>query len=842
MKTSRPFLTLTLAFAVSLCWAVSPPALAGASAEQIAGLLDSGKIDAAAELLTRAELPAGPAMRNLRLRVALIRQDYKLAEPLIHELLTFDRLGEDERELLYLWLFARDNRAAVDYRTLAVLDASATDVESVDLHAAGRLALELLKYERAEACFQAALKRAKNDRDKAAALRGLGQVAYKRLDFDGSLKHLNASVALHANADGLMALAETLIRLARTDEAIAAAERAVSLNPYHEMAHYYLGNGYARKNYTELAARYGSELNAAAKLVRRAADAFERGNYRVAGELAAQALTRCPEYGRAHNAYAKALELQRNEIDVHRADYERRFAAMPMPSVPGIEKYVLNWTSLSPRHQKRVALSIEPWKAFVPVLVAGGSTLYIKPLHLKLSETPGLATLKDQRINTDSRLWDDVRGAGGFATVTGIEDVERTIFDKYNTVLHELTHQVHGVFTADQMREIQEHYRRAKDRELATHNAFLSRYASGTVWEYFAEGANALESPQRDAYDPREIVRERLVSIDPGLMALVTRSFALTDLRANLPIAYLNAGNDQLEKGHADKAMVHFQRAMEAAPRDEAVLVARLYGLTVKGDRKASMLAAQQVLKSFPASGNAQTGAADAMWHGGQLLPAVVQTLAAAGDRVSAADRYQVDRALGGYYLQLGDVERASASFDKVFAYQSDNPEALWGKAATLALTERWDESFALYERAIRLRTGVVDLRADYARDLLRAGRLDPARMQLDAGRLLDPTDPTILALDGWFDLLKGNHEAALSKSTAALKSAEWNDIARLIKGKTLMAMGKKQEAMATLKPIRDRVAGNTPPVYIYRPIAAAWMSVHEMPAVERRMLAEVLR
>jgi hypothetical protein len=34
-----------------------------------------------------------------------------------------------------------------------------------------------------------------------------------------------------------------------------------------------------------------------------------------------------------------------------------------------------------------------------------------------LSETPGLATLRDTRINYDSRLWDDVRGAGGYNTV-----------------------------------------------------------------------------------------------------------------------------------------------------------------------------------------------------------------------------------------------------------------------------------------------------------------------------------------------------------------------------------------------------------------------------------------
>ncbi len=831
------------AVALSLC-NCSLPAFGKASVEQIDALLSKGQVDAAAELLASPESLAEPAMRLLRLRVALIRQDYKIAELIGNELLAAAHPREDERELVYMWLFARDDRAEVDRRTLPVLDAGAMGVESVDLQAAGRLALELLKYERAETCFRAALQRAKTDRDKAAALKGLGQVAFKRLDFDGSLKHLNDSVALDTNADGLMALAETLIRLARTDEAIAALERAIRLNPYHEVAHYYLGNGYARKNYTELKVHCGNQLDAAAKLVRRASEAFDRGRYLAARDLASQALKLCPEYGRAHNAFAKALELQRYEIDVHRADYERRFEATAMPDVPGIEKYVLNWATLSPRHKKRVALSIAPWKAFVPVLVAGGSTHFIKPLYMKLSETPRLETLKDQRINTDSRLWDDVRGAGGFATVTGVEDVERTIFDKYNTVLHELTHQVHGVFTADQMREIQEHYRRAKDREKATRNGFLSRYASGTVWEYFAEGANALASPQRDAYDPREVVRERLTAMDPDLQAMVVRYFALTDLRANLPIAYLNAGGDQLEKGpaHLNKAMAHFQRAVQAAPRDEAVLTGRLQALSIKGDHPAAVRAAEQVLQLFPASGNVQAGAADALWHGGRPLFSIVPDLAAARQTVNADDRHHVDLALGGYYRRLGDIRGAIDSYDLVLAYQSDNPGALWGKASTLALAQRWDEAFAMYERTIRLRTGVVELRADFARDLLRASRLDQARTQLDAARLLDPTDPTILALDGWLALLKGDPEGALAKSAAAVKGAEWNDVARLVKGKALNALGKKKEALAAVKPIRDRIARNSPPGYVYRPIAATWMSVYELPAVERGLLAEVVR
>jgi hypothetical protein len=60
--------------------------------------------------------------------------------------------------------------------------------------------------------------------------------------------------------------------------------------------------------------------------------------------------------------------------------------------------------------------------------------------------------MQDARISYDSRLWDDVRGCGGFITVTGIEDVERMIFHKYNTILHEMTHQVHYVLTQTELK------------------------------------------------------------------------------------------------------------------------------------------------------------------------------------------------------------------------------------------------------------------------------------------------------------------------------------------------------------------------------------------------------
>ena len=57
-----------------------------------------------------------------------------------------------------------------------------------------------------------------------------------------------------------------------------------------------------------------------------------------------------------------------------------------------------------------------------------------------------------------------------------------------------------------------------------------------------------------------------------------------------------------------------------------------------------------------------------------------------------------------------------------------------------------------------------------------------------------------------------------------------------------LKALGRKSEALATVKPLRDRIAKNSAPGYVYRPVAATWISVHELPVVERRLLVELLQ
>lgn len=856
------------------------------SLEQVRAMIATGRLDEAAEMLSSMSV-IEPEWSVLTVRVAILRQDFDLARLVVTPLLGQRHAWTDgkrdvmyaERDVIFAWLFAADNTPEVDLRTRGLSLDPGTDASPPALLAAGRLAYQMLNFDRAESCFVRALDRTAQDESeavagyRAAAYRGLGQVQFRRRDFDGALAFHEKAMATKATPDVLLASAETLIRLGRTDEAIAAAEWAVKLNRYHDGSHYYLGNGYARKNYTELAAAYPGKFadEAGRKLmadadhllsegrrtearaaygsiarahpdwadiqVRIASYEFEEGNPIAARDYCFEALKRCPEYGRAHATLAKALEFQRFDIDVHRKEYEARFEARPMPNLPGIERYVANWKSLSARHQKRVALSVEPWKNFLPVLLEGGSTHYIKPLYQLLSETPGLETLRDQRISYDSRLWDDVRGAGGYNTVTGIEDVERTIFDRYNTVLHELTHQVHGVMTADQGREIQEHYRRTKERDDATKNGFLSRYAGGSVWEYYAEGANALKSRKRDAYDTREEVYERLASMDPDLMALVTRGMALTDVEPNYPIAYVNAGQDRVGKGDVDAGVVFFEKALERSHDEETALTALIAARTLKGDRSTADELAGRAVQIHPASGSVRTTAADAFWRAGRPLADVVQGLKEARPTVKEEDRYLIDGAIGSYAWNLGRAEEAMTAYDSLLAYQSDSPEGLWGKAAAFALANEWDQAFPLYEKAVRLRTGVVSLRCDVARDLIRAGRLDEARMHLDEARLLEGENPPAEALRGWLALAAGQPKEALEHARQARTWGDWCDLAWIIEAHALKATGDAAGAAQAVEPIRARLREKAPPGYLYRPELATWQSIHELPAVERELL-----
>lgn len=846
--------------------------------------VQAGRIDRLLPHLDRLFASSNPDDVDLAFEVAFRRQDTRRLETWNDR----DTANPRLRVQRYRWLFFVDDLAGVEALTTRFGD----DPHIADLLATGRLRAATFAFDDAKRAYEAAVGTAlaglrrpphagtpagdPSDRfletAAAQALLGLSDVAYRERDFDLALDRIVAAIQMRPlDANLLYQFALVLIRHGRTEDAITATELAVQVDPLHENAHYLLGNGYARKNYTQLYAAYpglfpdprgdtdldaidaarregdlhGSKARLLALQAREEARVdlmvrcgtvhYDEGEYDDATHWFQRALEACPEYGRAHNGLAKALEAKRLAKEVHRARYEAEFAATPMPRVEGIEDLVINWNELQPRHRKQVALAVEPWARFIPAIVAGGSTYYIKPLHELLGETPGQRTLRDQRISYDSRLWDDVRGCGGYHTVTGVEDVERSILGRYNTVLHELTHQVHGVLSADRQRQIQELYRQTKERDRAMdgtgESAFLSRYAGGSVWEYLAEGANALASPRRDAFDTREIVRERLLEMDPPLTTLVRELMERADVDSCYPVAYVNRGYRQLEDAEIEAALESCRLALRHDPQSEAGLSALVYVLQLADSTKSAVEWAERALQLHPASAPVAIAWCGARWHHGEPLRDLAHGLAARREDVRPTDRHLVDRELGRLHRILGDAEASRTAYERALDAQSDDPEALWGRARALFLAGRTDDAWTVYEDAVRARTGIVELRCDFAHDLLTAGLAERAASQIQEAVLLDPDDPGVLATEAWLALERGDLDAALGKSDRAITLGPWVETAWLVRARVLHRAGRIDEARDALAEVQRRIDLDAPPTYAFRARWGRYDEVWTLPA-----------
>lgn len=736
----------------------------------------------------------------------------------------------------------------------------------------------LMKYQEARRTCEMLLAQELSAEDRSRGLHALGMTLYHLRSYDAAQEHLLQALDLAPLEAGLLVdLALTLIRLGRTDEAIHAANMALRLAPWNEGAHYLLGNGYTRRDYRQLEQehpeafargadyrtleeaedhRTAGRPDEARRLLLRLArqqDAladvrvhlgalsFAAGSHRAARHFFRAALVRCPGYGRAHNGLAKALEAERLALEIHRGADEARFAQTSAPTLPHLDHFLLNGDALSPRHAKRVALSIVPWRRFLPVLISSGATYYIKPLHEKLSDTPEQELLRHRRISYDSRLWDDVRGCGGYRTVTGIEDVERTIRGGYDTVLHELTHQVHALLPAARCRQLEELYRRTLARQAAGEDAFISRYAATNAHEYFAEAAHALARPRRDRYDRREIVAERLRERDPEMVALVQELQTGVDVEDAWAVGQVNRGHHQLRHGCLEEALEAYRQAVERSPEEESTRGALLAALLLSGNHGEARTEAQRAARENPESATYALRLAEAQWLAGDGLPQAIAHLETSRAHVRRDEHHLLDQQLSAWYWIAGNAAAARSAAERVLAEHVDAPHGLWARAQADALGGAWTAAWASYKAAVRQRTGVTALRLDFACDLLRAGDIVNAAEQVNAARLLEPEEPRLLAVLAWLRQAEGHLDRARSNARQALELGPWCDLARLRLALVEQALGRSEAAAEILAPWRRRVEEERPPEYVFRRALGRHDLVHTSPAVERSLVAKLV-
>ncbi len=378
---------------------------------------------------------------------------------------------------------------------------------------------------------EAALDRAPGD-DRAAALRVRALLRARR--FDEAVEWAGGAVAAAGGPAGsgaelLAAYGSALFRVQRVDEAATIYRRVVALDPMHAEAHLRLGSGLTAPR--TIAVGVG---------LHRASAALQAGRFDDAVPVLRDLLEREPGNPVAHRLLGEALF----------GDQAARAACLQLPEFATLgpaglvgprldpalaSRFLPAWNDLEPRRRAVAARALSLFGSRIArILGRGGRHDLLGELD-RTTDAPARASLRGQRT-FDGRVWDDVRGIGGLRAATGIEALDDAASAGFDTLAHEIAHQVHvhGFAQRSVDVRIRELYAAAR-RE----GRLLDYYAGSNHAEYFGQGVEAFVSLiKRPVTEPTHgHTRFELLRVDPGLHALIAELVDHDPLGDDVPVA-----------------------------------------------------------------------------------------------------------------------------------------------------------------------------------------------------------------------------------------------------------------------------------------------------------------
>lgn len=302
--------------------------------------------------------------------------------------------------------------------------------------------------------------------------------------FDEALARATSFVARTPEPEPelLAARASALFRVQRIDEAAAGYRDVIALDPRHAEGHLRLGSGLL----PPVVAAVTTDLRAAAA-------AAIAGEHERATSLLLRVLAQQPGHPIAHRLLGEALLAERtaNGMAAEDPSFRALAAALPVPDVRGlpVAQFVRGYDQLSPARRRVVDRTAALFATRLSRLVAvGGSHDLLLELE-RTTDAESRASLRGRRT-FDGRVWDDVRGVGGIQAATGIEALDDAANFGFDTLAHEVAHQVHlFAFTPLQRVRIRALYQQA----LAAGRC-LDYYAASNEAEYFGQGIEAFVS------------------------------------------------------------------------------------------------------------------------------------------------------------------------------------------------------------------------------------------------------------------------------------------------------------------------------------------------------------
>ena len=715
--------------------------------------------DAARTLSRAAELvSASPEVRLLEGRLALDRMDLSSADTIYRELLQTDPGSAPARLGLAEIAFWTDRHADA----LELLG-QALDIDP-DLAPAHLLAARIHREAQATADWRA--------------------FVLEAVEVDSLSADAHAAVASVFRSDGAL------------EDAYRHAQRAIDLDPFSQSAHSYLGNGGSLFGYDSvpadpgefggpvgelltlgddhlLARRYrealgpfrealGADPGNVVALMGIGTALYHLGDFETALGWFRRILADHPGYGLAHYGVSYALRRMQDRVLVGLDTMRTIFTQRDAPEPPGLLEVFPDYERLDDELQKIVRLSVAPFSNYLPALAVAGASFHLLPFHKLLWQSPHKERTKGTRT-FDLRLWDDVKGQGGFHAVGGEEWVRDVRYQRWNVITHEFTHQVHGMFPDDLRAEVASLFQTAKAERHT-----LDYYADFNEMEYFAQAAEAFISEVKfvDQRGTSKHTRDLLAATDSKLFAFLGRVNERDGYRDVEVRAYRQKGNTLIRTGDLTAAAAAVREGLDryGDHPDLLDLLARAHRL--KGDYAEARRLHGLSIATFPDATIGYTGLAEDVVLEERDHEGAAALLRTAAERDQESAELQLR--LADVYFTAGRLDSMELALDSALRLEG-SPSPYAGTADPWILRAQGRmlrEDYGAAEAAFRHSLENINRRnpsawAELALLQLRTDRAGPGREDLATSRLLDPDGARVLEVESDFAAHDGDTAAA---------------------------------------------------------------------------------
>lgn len=579
-------------------------------------------------------------------------------------------------------------------------------------------------------------------------------------------------------------------------EGYEQAKMALRINPYCHAAHVYLGNGWTPHDYKEQ--KIDGDERTVAKIkellakgdkyllereFRKADQAFDRVLKLMPKNITAMigkgtlnyhrekydaalpwffwVLDTDPDYGLAHYGVSQTLLRKKDRINIRFTEIERDFAQKFAEEPLFMRDVFINYEQLDPDLQKILRVAVQPLGNYMKALKIAGATFYLTPFHKRLWEALHNQGLKGQRT-FDLRLWDDIKGNGGFHSTSGADWEKDVKYLRFNVVAHEFAHQVHSFLSKKHLEEIKWLFLKAK-KERKT----LDFYADFNEWEYFAVGVEAYVSEEKlaDQKIGYGHTRQELLATDPDLYYFIEGLGNLESYRESEILAAVQKAMMTLRRDGKDKSLAILEESIKAYGDNPDFIKAKAEIYKHENDIDKAKEMYGQAIEEFPDNNTGYLGLAEIYFYTEHDQDKAIALLEDRAGQLPGGVEHLVK--LGELYYFAADVDRAGEVLQKALSvdpfpdpYSASDP--YYYLAKSYIEKEEYEKAAKLLDFSLdELDKNNLRVRAERAFVACKMGQMDTAQEHLDLAANLRERDARVQEIRALFLAEQGKSEEA---------------------------------------------------------------------------------